>query len=310
MRCCRCVRRGFTLIELLVVIGIIALLIALLTPALAKARAQAKQAVCGVHLQQTGHLLAAYTLEHRQWIPGSPNTSGWGSYAVEEDTPGVPDKYESRYMIQRQENRPVTHVYDWATPLFKLMSSQSMTLQDRQIRSREDLFKCPAVPAQEAYSDFTHGDQQVPSYLTCVYFLLSIPGGDTHKAFGYNNKASKYLAGYKPRVDLIGPPARKVYLADGTRITENNKFDDAMNGYADYGAWRKRPTSVLQAYRLPHLLETTYRHPGGINALFFDGHVASLSEQESRQAVYWFPSGTNTAKLPSHVSAEPSLIVP
>jgi len=52
--------RGFTLIELLVVISIIALLTAILMPALRKARSQARGVVCLAHLRSYGHAFFLY----------------------------------------------------------------------------------------------------------------------------------------------------------------------------------------------------------------------------------------------------------
>jgi prepilin-type N-terminal cleavage/methylation domain-containing protein/prepilin-type processing-associated H-X9-DG protein len=62
-------RRGFTLVELLVVIGIIAVLIGVLLPALAKAREAGNTLKCAANLRSIGQGFAMYTAENRQTYP-------------------------------------------------------------------------------------------------------------------------------------------------------------------------------------------------------------------------------------------------
>ncbi len=65
-------QEGFTLIELLVVITIIAILLALLAPALDKAVYQAELAVCGTTQGQAARAYVAYTQSNRRLFPYRP----------------------------------------------------------------------------------------------------------------------------------------------------------------------------------------------------------------------------------------------
>ncbi len=89
--------KGFTLIELLVVISVIVLLIALLLPALRKARNQTRAVVCQANLKQWATTIALYTEDNEGNLPKG---RGLGLFFLlgsrrDSDDPNAPESIQS-----------------------------------------------------------------------------------------------------------------------------------------------------------------------------------------------------------------------
>ena len=121
-------KSGFTLVELLVVIGIIALLIGILLPALSKAREQANMVKCSSNLRQIGQAIAIYETNYAGVLPPSNFYVGLAISGAGVQTPATPT---SGYV-------------HWSSLLF----ASNLAQYDPRFYSASgwEMFQCPDLP--------------------------------------------------------------------------------------------------------------------------------------------------------------------
>ena len=143
------------------------------------------------------------------------------------------------------------------------------------------------------------------------------------------------LGTYKSVLNQVGSPGQKICVADGHRYLDAASgfvdFDPTQDpqyfgSFTSSGAWwsgdtsygvRLSPRPSMNWSRQPVTegapaqglnMTLSYRHgqrgsltgdardnKGKINALFFDGSVRRLADQDSRKSVYWYPKGAKVS---------------
>ncbi|HKB39036.1 MAG TPA: DUF1559 domain-containing protein [Gemmataceae bacterium] len=283
-------RSGFTLIELLVVIGIIAILIGLLLPAVQKVRAAANRMVCTSHLRQIALAAHHYHDDHGQFPTGAH---------LPVDVSGVPTGGTNlwvellRYIEQ-----------DNLYKLWDLNDNRKNLAGDRNATTAHviKLLICPSdrLPEPVVYKPsvaWISGFYGLSSYggSAGTRWVPPVPPGKTRDGVFFidsrvcladmntDGPSNTLLFGeryhFDPEFDRIAPPLERGTIAGygkwGLLSIEEGTMDNVT-----------LHTAVPINYWMPAeggIREVQYRcsafgsgHPGGANFAFADGHVCFL----------------------------------
>jgi prepilin-type N-terminal cleavage/methylation domain-containing protein len=316
------VGRGFTLIELLVVIAIIALLVSILLPALSGARDAARTVVCQSNQRQLGLSIQTYATEQKEWIMGSPSTSGF-SLLPPNANPGG----NSGYTKQSPAifNGIAVQTWDWLGPMMAHIGQKGPNTEQPETSSgsdeagrklRFDWYRDVLSERQCTANNVTnvreYQNQHTPGKLLPYYMSTQFVSTDNTPPLGTgttgNPSRPEDRKGYKPSLSRIGNPSQKAALYEGSRFTDESgvvTYDIARSAsfggsFADTGPWfRTNRSLVRQTNNNTPAKKYAFRHGGQKansqavgNIIFFDGHGETLTDIEATNPDIWFPSGT------------------
>lgn len=236
--------RAFTLVELLVVIGIIALLISILLPALSKARQQANITACLSNMRQIGQGIIMYTNDNSGTLPG-PASKGQKPY---------------------YDNTPSRSVY-LATFLAHYLG---YPLPDSTLRL-DKVFVCPAFPLDTDQADL-HVTMTWQTYVPRAEINnINDPGFTPIYPFGLANVADPTKDIPPVKISKIKESSTAVALREIDALnTTTNTFSGAVDPSAAWSSGWK-----VLGYPL-HGVSSGDAHR---NVVYFDGHAATVTSR-------------------------------
>ncbi len=309
---------GFTLVELLVVIGIIAILVAILLPALAGARRQAEAVKCASNMRQCFMALELYVHNNKLYIPPvrcgagalgtdqpsvaattltTPFTLNGYMFGAGSEIAGVQTKdaawwmnFLAPYLSQTSKggSADATSLTSGAAKLSTFWCSAWQGYQENDLGS--DVNRQATGYAMNYMLSFT------PTNPTPVQPTKFPPSSDWDNASLNSDTSVKPLEGRAYRITQITQPAERAFLGDSWYYyLKSPQMSTTINTPADLpgqplmvlnnGATLAAGTTTFDYYRhgtYPRVAGTSFAATGGSVAydiLYFDGHVVRSNDK-------------------------------
>ena len=259
--------RAFTLIELLVVISIIALLLAILMPALRRTRAQAREVVCRSQLKQTVLGALLWAEDHDDWVVGMFWFTG---YEPPHDDPAHCETslypYTKGAFLKRQ----------WYNEM------PNSELKEKALAQNNGLYSCPSM---------TEG--MFRSFPSAVEWR---DDPSLSKRFAQQDVDGKYLSYGVNEAAIEGEPG-----GPGRAVSRDRDLDD-FSCIRDHGRVKissiTRPSDVV--YFMDHL-----NYEPDLKSFIFDGNVYLIGIAPKVWRWHRNKTSANLGWFDGHVSPTP-----